>query len=59
MESLQGKNPRDFWRRTRRKRYGDFGVAFVMGKPLVTLLRGELRQMTGVIRPAGERRRLH
>ena len=33
LESLQGKNPRDVWQRTRRKRYGDFGVALVMGRP--------------------------
>ena len=33
LESLQGKNPRDIWLRTRSKRYGDFGVAVVMGKP--------------------------
>jgi hypothetical protein len=33
LESLQGKNPRDVWLMSRSKRYGDFGVAVVMGKP--------------------------
>jgi hypothetical protein len=33
LESLQGKNPRDVLLRARRKRYGDFGIAFVMGTP--------------------------
>ncbi len=33
LESLQGKNPRDVWLSARRKRYGDFGIAFVIGTP--------------------------
>lgn len=57
LESLQGKNPRDVWLRTRSKRYGDFGAAVVMGKPRRPPLREDVRQLLGVIMSAEERRR--